>query len=217
MSAKRCLSLEKRHGFHVLHLAMIKMGVWTSRSWQWNWADLCQERRGKVYHWLLVVCSPCRWHCGDRTRQTSCGSFWCQRSCYDLYLCTVWLSVSGGRGKPASATAFLPGNCRRAGKEVIKTLFNELSVILPQSKNNQTSSLWDAFAYTLAILYYENFKNAYRSEQGYIKKMCWLKIFFSIWIIIIAKKSLWNSYRKISCQRQLYLPWIYQRVSHFPY
>ncbi|EFM0193812.1 TPA: helix-turn-helix transcriptional regulator, partial [Escherichia coli] len=29
---------------------------------------------------------------------------------------------------------------------------------------------WDAFAYTLAILYYENFKNAYRSEQGYIKK-----------------------------------------------
>ena len=56
------------------------------------------------------------------------------------------------------------------GKEVIKTLFNELSVILPQSKNSQTSSLWDAFAYTLAILYYENFKNAYRSEQGYIKK-----------------------------------------------
>ncbi|ENH0814964.1 TPA: helix-turn-helix transcriptional regulator, partial [Escherichia coli] len=52
----------------------------------------------------------------------------------------------------------------------IKTLFNELSVILPQSKNSQTSSLWDAFAYTLAILYYENFKNAYRSEQGYIKK-----------------------------------------------
>ena len=34
------------------------------------------------------------------------------------------------------------------GKEVIKTLFNELSVILPQSKNSQTSSLWDAFAYT---------------------------------------------------------------------
>ncbi|MBM0559681.1 helix-turn-helix transcriptional regulator, partial [Escherichia coli] len=56
------------------------------------------------------------------------------------------------------------------GKEVIKTLFNELSVILPQSKNSQTSSLWDAFAYTLAILYYENFKNAYCSEQGYIKK-----------------------------------------------
>lgn len=43
-------------------------------------------------------------------------------------------------------------------------------MILPQSKNSQTSSLWDAFAYTLAILYYENFKNAYRSEQGYIKK-----------------------------------------------
>lgn len=43
-------------------------------------------------------------------------------------------------------------------------------MILPQSKNSQTSLLWDAFAYTLAILYYENFKNAYRSEQGYIKR-----------------------------------------------
>lgn len=41
------------------------------------------------------------------------------------------------------------------GKEVIKTLFNELSVILPQSKNSQTSSLWDAFAYCKNF-YYEN-------------------------------------------------------------
>ncbi|CTT71999.1 helix-turn-helix domain-containing protein [Escherichia coli] len=48
------------------------------------------------------------------------------------------------------------------GKEVIKTLFNELSVILPQSKNSQTSSLWDAFAYTLAILFYLN--NNYREK-----------------------------------------------------
>ena len=56
------------------------------------------------------------------------------------------------------------------GKEVIKSIFNELGVMLPQSKNNLTSSAYDAFAYALTVLYYENFKNAYRSEQGYIKK-----------------------------------------------
>ena len=42
--------------------------------------------------------------------------------------------------------------------------------MLPQSKNNLSSSAYDAFAYALTVLYYENFKNAYRSEQGYIKK-----------------------------------------------
>lgn len=56
------------------------------------------------------------------------------------------------------------------GKEVIKSIFNELSVMLPQSKNGLTSSVCDAFAYALTILFYENFKNAYRSEQGHIKK-----------------------------------------------
>ncbi|AKE58762.1 AraC family transcriptional regulator [Citrobacter farmeri] len=56
------------------------------------------------------------------------------------------------------------------GKEVIKSIFNELSVMLPQSKNGLTSSVCDAFAYALTVLFYENFKNAYRSEQGYIKK-----------------------------------------------
>lgn len=56
------------------------------------------------------------------------------------------------------------------GKEVIKSIFNELSVMLPQSKNNPTSAAYYAFAYALTVLYYENFKNAYRSEQGYIKK-----------------------------------------------
>ncbi len=56
------------------------------------------------------------------------------------------------------------------GKEVIKSIFNELSVLLPQGKNVLASSVYDAFAYTLTALYYENFKNAYRSEQGYIKK-----------------------------------------------
>lgn len=61
------------------------------------------------------------------------------------------------------------------GKAVIKSIFNELSVMLPQSKNTLTSSVYDAFAYALTVLYYENFKNAYRSEQGYIKKDALIK------------------------------------------
>lgn len=56
------------------------------------------------------------------------------------------------------------------GKEVIKSIFNELGVMLPQSKNGLTSSVCDAFAYALTVLFFENFKNAYRSEQGHIKK-----------------------------------------------
>jgi AraC-like DNA-binding protein/mannose-6-phosphate isomerase-like protein (cupin superfamily) len=56
------------------------------------------------------------------------------------------------------------------GQEVIKSIFNELGVMIPRCKNNLTSSAYDAFAYALTVLYYENFKNAYRSEQGYIKK-----------------------------------------------
>ncbi|NDO83661.1 AraC family transcriptional regulator [Citrobacter sp. NCU1] len=56
------------------------------------------------------------------------------------------------------------------GKEVVKNIFNELGMVLPQSKNGYTSSVCDAFAYTLTVLFYENFKNAYRSEQGNIKK-----------------------------------------------
>lgn len=87
-----------------------------------------------------------------------------------MYLCAVRLSVSGVEENQLLQPHSCPVIAAGQGKEVIKTLFNELSVILPQSKNSQTSSLWDAFAYTLAILYYENFKNAYRSEQGYIKK-----------------------------------------------
>lgn len=79
-------------------------------------------------------------------------------------------------------------------------------MILPQSKNSQTSSLWDAFAYTLAILYYENFKNAYRSEQGYIKKDVLIKDI----LFYLNNNYRENHFRavieKISCQRQLYLP-----------
>lgn len=56
------------------------------------------------------------------------------------------------------------------GVEVIKSLFHELGVMLPQQKSELTSSLYDAFGYALTVLFYENFKNAYRSELGYIKK-----------------------------------------------
>lgn len=80
-------------------------------------------------------------------------------------------------------------------------------MILPQSKNSQTSSLWDAFAYTLAILYYENFKNAYRSEQGYIKKDVLIKdILFYLNNNYREKNHFRAVIEKISCQRQLYLP-----------
>lgn len=80
-------------------------------------------------------------------------------------------------------------------------------MILPQSKNSQTSSLWDAFAYTLAILYYENFKNAYRSEQGYIKKDVLIKdILFYLNNNYREKNHFRTVIEKISCQRQLYLP-----------
>lgn len=61
------------------------------------------------------------------------------------------------------------------GKEVVKSIFNELGVMLPKSKNNLTSSVYDAFAYSLTVLFFENFKNAYRSEQGYIKKDALIK------------------------------------------
>ncbi|HFZ8996047.1 TPA: AraC family transcriptional regulator [Citrobacter freundii] len=56
------------------------------------------------------------------------------------------------------------------GKEVIKSIFNELSVMLPQGGGTMASAIYDAYAYALTILFYENFKNAYRSEQGHIKK-----------------------------------------------
>lgn len=56
------------------------------------------------------------------------------------------------------------------GKEVIKSIFHELGVMLPQQKNLLSSPVYDAFGYALTALFYENFKNAYRSESGYIRK-----------------------------------------------
>ncbi len=56
------------------------------------------------------------------------------------------------------------------GKEVIKSILHELSVMLPQQKNNLVSPIFDAFGYALTVMFYENFKNAYRSDAGYIRK-----------------------------------------------
>ena len=80
-------------------------------------------------------------------------------------------AVASDSSAPATTyTCALYGFRFNGWQEVIKSIFNELGVMLPQSKNNLTSSAYDAFAYALTVLFYENFKNAYRSEQGYIKK-----------------------------------------------
>ncbi|WP_192458190.1 AraC family transcriptional regulator [Musicola keenii] len=55
-------------------------------------------------------------------------------------------------------------------KDVIKSIFQEISLLLPRQGNNASSLVYDAFSYALAVLYYENFKNAGRSELSYIKK-----------------------------------------------
>lgn len=68
----------------------------------------------------------------------------------------------------------LPNSCpvisAVKNKEVIKSIFQEISTILPQQKNNVTSSIYDAFGYALTVLFYENFKNAYQTDSGYIRK-----------------------------------------------
>ncbi len=98
--------------------------------------DLRQERGSKVYHRFFVICP----HADDivvieRGRLHAVASDLTIRQRRVLVRCTAF--SFRGLGKSATATAFLPGNCRRAGKKVIKTLFNELSVILPQSKNSK--------------------------------------------------------------------------------
>ncbi|AJC65273.1 MULTISPECIES: AraC family transcriptional regulator [Dickeya] len=55
-------------------------------------------------------------------------------------------------------------------KEVIRSIFQELSVLLPQKKTNSLPLVYDAFSYALTVIYYENFKNAYRNDRGYIRK-----------------------------------------------
>ncbi|ACS85195.1 AraC family transcriptional regulator [Musicola paradisiaca] len=55
-------------------------------------------------------------------------------------------------------------------KDVIKSIFQEISLLLPRQNRNTPSLVYDAFSYALAVLYYENFKNAGRSELGYMKK-----------------------------------------------
>ncbi|MCO7261591.1 AraC family transcriptional regulator [Dickeya zeae] len=55
-------------------------------------------------------------------------------------------------------------------KDVIKSILQEISLLLPRQNNHASSLVYDAFSYALTVLYYENFKNASRSELGYMKK-----------------------------------------------
>ncbi len=79
-------------------------------------------------------------------------------------------------------------------------------MILPQSKNSQTSSLWDAFAYTLAILYYENFKMLIVRSRDILKDVLIKDILFYLNNNYREKNHFRAVIEKISCQRQLYLP-----------
>ncbi|PWC16990.1 AraC family transcriptional regulator [Brenneria roseae subsp. roseae] len=55
-------------------------------------------------------------------------------------------------------------------KEVIKSIFQEINLLLPQQKNNLSSSVYDAFGYVLTVIFYENFKISYRTDAGHIIK-----------------------------------------------
>ncbi|ATA22792.1 AraC family transcriptional regulator [Brenneria goodwinii] len=55
-------------------------------------------------------------------------------------------------------------------KDVIKSIFQEISMILPKQKNSIPSSVYDAFGYALTVIFYDNFKNAYRTDSGHIIK-----------------------------------------------
>ncbi|MCL2891524.1 AraC family transcriptional regulator [Brenneria tiliae] len=55
-------------------------------------------------------------------------------------------------------------------KEVITSIFQEISITFPQQKNGISSSVYDAFGYVLTVMFYENFKSAYRSDSGQIIK-----------------------------------------------
>ncbi|MEG0533906.1 MAG: AraC family transcriptional regulator, partial [Citrobacter sp.] len=104
------------------------------------------------------------------------------------------------------------------GKEVIKSIFNELGIMLPQSKNNLTSSAYDAFAYALTVLFYENFKNAYRSEQGYIKKDVLIKDVLSPINYVIQRRMTEAKFALTNTEASLAeISWRvgYENVDHF--
>ncbi len=51
-----------------------------------------------------------------------------------------------------------------------KKEIHEISLLLPHKKENFSSSIYDAFGYLLTVIFYENFKNAYRTNAGHIIK-----------------------------------------------
>ncbi|MDN0121709.1 AraC family transcriptional regulator [Yersinia aleksiciae] len=51
-----------------------------------------------------------------------------------------------------------------------KDVIHEISMLLPQQKDNLSSSVYDAFGYLLTVIFYENFKSAYRTNSGHIIK-----------------------------------------------
>ncbi|QTF07336.1 AraC family transcriptional regulator [Brenneria izadpanahii] len=55
-------------------------------------------------------------------------------------------------------------------KDVIKSIFQEISMILPKQKDSTASSVYDAFGYALTVIFYDNFKSAYRTDSGHIIK-----------------------------------------------
>ncbi|WJY16552.1 AraC family transcriptional regulator [Pectobacteriaceae bacterium CE90] len=55
-------------------------------------------------------------------------------------------------------------------KNVIKNIFHEISMLLPQQMNGLSSPVYDAFGYVLTVMFYENFKSAYRTDSGHIIK-----------------------------------------------
>lgn len=55
-------------------------------------------------------------------------------------------------------------------KDVIRSIFQEISLLLARQKTHSLPSVYDAFSYALTVIYYENFKSAYRNDRGYIRK-----------------------------------------------
>lgn len=129
------------------------------------------KRDSEVNYWLFTLRRACGRYCRRWAGAATRCSIRQQFAGYHLYLCAVWVLFSSWEENQLLQSHSCPVVSVVQGKEVIKSIFNELSVLLPQGKNVLASSVYDAFAYTLTALYYENFKNAYRSEQGYIKKM----------------------------------------------
>ncbi|WP_230492891.1 cupin domain-containing protein [Martelella alba] len=53
---------------------------------------------------------------------------------------------------------------------VLEGVLQELDDLLLRQGNNNPAAIFDALGYTLTALFYENFKSAYRTGAGYLKK-----------------------------------------------